>query len=462
MTASNDRISLPQWRYAPDAWRWVKRFDQRYARPILRLRSARILPNSMRARFLAMGIPDDILESTLEGIKSPQDWPDAWVETAQRFLGDYRRQISAKHTLEAAQARRLSALSYHSAQLFAGDDMRTVRTCRAAAASLFGQAQPFVYPNARRIMIPWRAYQLPAYLQTPPGIVGRIGLVAMLNGASMSKEESFAWAESFLRAGLAVLTLDSPGTGEATSVPNPDHNEDDILDGVFEMVRNERNLDPHQVSVVGVSLGGNLAVRAAAHDRRIMSTVAVTPPFDPARWIGHASPLLLQQFGDMLGDAAGDPYAAANRFSLFDAAAELKSPLLVFGAGRDLVVPPSESQLLASRAGALGSLVWYTSGGHCLYDSIPGWTSEAATWISSVAAARGMEMQTTGYADPLHVAELAREQLQMAGTMDDDFFDDEGSARLIEHDELDGDDVGSDARIITPAPPPEPPQNHAT
>ena len=77
MTASDDRISIPQWRLAPDAWRWVRRFDNRYARSVFRLTSARIMPQAMRSRFLAMGIPNDILETTLGSIKSPSDWPVA-------------------------------------------------------------------------------------------------------------------------------------------------------------------------------------------------------------------------------------------------------------------------------------------------------------------------------------------------------------------------------------------------
>jgi pimeloyl-ACP methyl ester carboxylesterase len=462
MTESHDQISIPQWRYAPDAWRWVARFDTRYARSVLRFRSARILPKSMQARFLAMGIPDDILESTLQGIKSPADWPNAWVETAQRFLGDYRRQISAKHLLEAAQARRLAALSYHSAQLFAANDERTIRTCRAAAASLFAQAQPYVYPNARRLLIPWRAHGLPGYLQSPADGSGRTGLVVMINGSSTSKEESFAWAESFLRAGLAVLSIDSPGAGEASAVPNPGHDEEDLLDGVFDTMQHDPNIDLSQVSVVGVSLGGNLAVRCAAYDRRIMAIVAVTPPYDPARWIGRASPLLLAQLGDLTDDEGDDPYEAAARFSLYDATSQLSVPLLVFGAGHDLVVPPTEAQLLAARAGALGSLVWYSTSGHCLYDSIPGWTAEAATWISSVAAGRALEMQTSGFADPVHIAAMARDQLQAAGKMDDDFFDDEGSARLLDPDDDALDDAGSFARMLPPKPQQEQTGDHAT
>ncbi len=462
MTDADDRISIPQGRYAPDAWRWVARFSDRHARSVLRLRSARVLPTSMRARFLAMDIPNDILDTTLASITSPDKWANAWIETAQRFLGDYRRQVSSKHLLEAAQARRLAALSYHAAQMFGTGDERTIRTCRAAAASLFAQAQPYVYPDARRLAIPWRAHRLPAYVQTPSGNSGRRGLVVMLGGASTSKEESFAWAESFLRAGMAVLSLDSPGTGEASGVPNPHADDDDVLDGVFEIMQNEPSVDLSQVSIVGVSLGGNLAVRCAAYDRRIMSTVAVTPPFDPARWIGRANPLLIQQLGSLMDTRAEDPYEASSRYSLYESVSRLKCPLLVFGAGHDLVVPPSEAQLLTVRGGALASLVWYPHSGHCLYDAIPTWTAEAATWISSVAAARALEYQTSGYADPLHIAEMARDQLRSAGTMDDEFWDDEGEARLIDPEEAAADDIGSFARVITPPTRSDSPPSHST
>jgi pimeloyl-ACP methyl ester carboxylesterase len=453
MSDSTGPVSLPTWRYAPDAWRWVKRFDERYASAVLRLRSAQVLPSGLRQRFLVMGIPEDVLEATLQSIRSTDQWSEAWVETAQRFLGDYRRQVSSKQLLEAAQSRRLAALAYHSAQIFGFGDERTIRTCRAAAASLFAQAQPYVFPNAQRLIIPWRAHELPAYLQMPAGVRDRVGLVVLLNGASTSKEESFGWADSFMRSGLAVLTIDAPGWGEASSVPNPDHDENDLLDGVFDVLRSWRSIDLSQVSAVGVSLGGNLAVRCAAYDRRIMSVVAVTPPFDPARWVSHASPLLVRQLGD-LATTSEDYWSAVDRLSVHDVVPLVNAPILVFGAARDVVVPPAEAQLLAARAGEVGTLVWYPQSGHCLYDVISSWTNEAATWISSVAAARAMEYQVSGVADPASVSALAREQLSASGMADDSFFDDEGSDRptMTVVDSFDEDDIGSYARVITPKP----------
>ncbi len=445
-----ERVSLPQWRYAPDAWRWVRRLDSRSARRVLRVRSARVLPAGMRARILALGIPADVLEPTLRSIRSPDRWADKWIETAQRYLGDYRRQASSKNPVEAAQARRLAALSYHVAQLLEFDDDRTVRMCRAAAASLFAQAQPFMYPQARKILVPWRSAELPAYVISPGPQTRPNGLVVLLNGASTSKEETFSWAGMFLRAGLTVLALDSPGTGEATSVRGRGYEDDDILDGVFDLLKQEPMIDSAQVSVVGVSLGGNQAIRCAAYDRRILCAVAVTPPYDPARWLHRASPFLLAQLDSLVDDPELDPWEQADLFSLHDVALDVQCPVLIFGGARDLVVPPSESELLAARLGALGTLAWYPSGGHCLYAELPSWTSEAATWVTSVAAAKGIEMQASGVADPELIAAMAREQLEESTALGEDPYgeEDEGSARLIDPDDHDPDDLGASARLI--------------
>lgn len=444
------RASVPQWRYAPDAWRWVRRLDRRQARTFLRARSARGLPHGMRDRFVLMGIPADTLVTTLSAIRSPDRWSDAWIETAQRYLGEYRRQVSSRNPLEAAQARRLSALCYHAAQTFVLDDERTVRSCRAAAATLFSQAQPILFPHVRRVAIPWRASTLPGYFLVPGKQTRAAGLVVILNGTSTSKEETFAWAPGFLRAGLAVLVMDSPGTGEATGLKVSPADADDVIDGVFEVFAGDPTIDLGQVSVVGVSLGGNQALRCAVRDRRILSVVAVTPPYDPARWLHRASPLLLGELGMVFGDDDRDPYEQAADLSLHDVAVDARCPVLVFGGGRDLVVPPTESQLLAARLGSLGTLSWYAGGGHCLYGHLREWTSDAATWIASVGAARAIEMQMNGHADPHLIAAMARDELSATDALEHEFFGEEDdAARVVDPEQNDLDDLGTSARIVT-------------
>lgn len=432
--------SFRQWRYERDAWRWVHRFNHRHANMVLRARSAKIVPASVRNRFVAMGLPDDIVDETLESIHKLEDWPVAWVETAQRYLGEFRRQTSSQQDIEGAKAQWLAALCYHSAQIVSSAaDKRTVLTCRAAAASLFAQAQPYVYPNTRKITIPWRTRTLPAYFQTPEPADRRSGLVVLLNGASTSKEETLSWASPFLQTGLAVLALDSPGTGEVSANEAYLPDQDDILNGVFDMLSEEPAIDMKQVFVTGISMGGNQAIRCAAYDRRIAGVVAVTPPYDPPRWLSRASPLLTQELSLMVGDAPENIPQIAAKFSLFDVVPLVRCPVLVFGAGRDVIVPSTEAQLLAYRLGAQASLVWYPKGGHCLYDHIRGWTSDAASWMSALSEViSGRDPRTA--MDAVAISATVRAVLEQTPQLfDEDPFgeyEESDGARLLDPDEI--------------------------
>jgi pimeloyl-ACP methyl ester carboxylesterase len=135
--------------------------------------------------------------------------------------------------------------------------------------------------------------------------------------------------------------------------------------------------------LLGFSLGGSVAVRSAALDRRIAACIAVTPPYEPRTWIRYVNPIVRQQ----LMQLARDPNwveELLDEFSLGEIVPKLRTPLLVFGAGRDLVVPPEESLHLSSAAGELATLVWYRRGSHGLYEHLDDWSNLAADWIVSM------------------------------------------------------------------------------
>lgn len=438
-----DPVTLRPWRYIPDAWRVARRVDVRYVDMVFRARSARVLPASARARFIEMGIPADVVADTLGRIRRANQWSAQWIETAQGFLGESRRQVSAMNVREAAQARQTAALCYHAAQIFEIFDRRTMIKSRAAAASLFTQTLPVLYPNVRHMWIPWRSSSLPALFQMPDPVVGPAGLVVILNGTSMSKEETLRWHDRFLDEGYAVMSLDSPGTGEASSIAGATSDQDDVLDGIFAIFENEPMIDLTRVIALGASLGGNQAVRAIAHDRRILAAVAVTPPYEPARWLDRANPLLIRELELMVDeDSIAETRDRVAEFSLEQAVDASRQPMLVFGGGRDILVPPNEAQLLAERAGERATFAWYSGGGHCLFEMIDKWTFEAATWIHAIGdVPRDRELAR----EPGRLAAIGQDALESSAyeprrpvTMSLDEPDFTEYARLLPDDERDG------------------------
>ncbi len=407
-SAPSSRVTPKSWRYEADAWRWMTRGGERYVNTSLRLRGGTVLPASLRARILAMGIPEEMVTESLREVRHLNDWSDVWIETAQRFLGDFRRQVSGNLRRDAAQARMVAGLCYHIAQFFPSPEPRTQEHCRATAASLVAQALPDLVPHARNVNIPWRNHELPGILVPGPDSPEPSALMVTFNGTSTIKEEIMRWCNPFEQLGIATLFLDPPGTGEARHLGpiSPDH--DDILNGVFEMLRSYPVVDPRKVGVLGVSIGGNLAIRTLAYDRRIAAAIAVTPPYDPARWIDHSSFMLESELREVLHVDESDQQLEelAGSFSLHDIAPSVRRPTLIVGGGRDLVVPPGESTLLASRLGRLSTLDWYPTAGHVLYDEIPAWTTDAAHWSPALQA-----NQSTRVDDPHGAAASYRDAL---------------------------------------------------
>lgn len=373
---------LRPWRRSAHAWRVGRRLTRRRLDLLLRARSAAGLPVE-RARFGAMDLPDDVVEAALRQVRALADWDAAWTRVAQGFLAEARRLAGEERVLAAATARRRAALSYHVAQLLAVADPKKTRALRASATTLFAQALPTLMPTVTRVEPAWRATTLPGYLIRTDRGPRPTPLAVLLNGAGTAKEETLLWAEPFLRHGIGVLALDWPGTGETAAAMRVTPDCDDLTDGVLSLAKDDPGLDERRVGLVGVSLGGAVAVRAAAFDRRIAAAVVVTPPHDAPRWLALANPVVVEHLAAMTGGSAGAEEMAAG-FALPDVVARLRCPLLVCGAARDVIVPPSEAPRLAAAVGELATLLWFPDGGHGLFGAIGEWTEDAARWLGAV------------------------------------------------------------------------------
>jgi alpha-beta hydrolase superfamily lysophospholipase len=365
-------------------WRLAPLAARRSVDVFIRLLGAGALPiGANRGRLATMGLPADVTEHALRRVRSVSDWDVAWTWAAQRFLGEGRAQRRVGQEDEAALSQQHASLAYHLAGMLVFDDPRKIRALRAAASSLYARSLPVLRPTVRRVEVPWRTTHLPGYLVLPENVSGPRPLVVILNGTSTSKEETLSWGGAFLDQGLAVLALDWPGSGESLLRVPPTPDCDDFMEGVITIVSGELAIDATRIGLVGFSLGGAVAALAAANDRRVGAIVAVTPPFDPRPWFARAQPLLRRHLATMAGGEEHLTRLTAG-FALPGIIERTRCPVLVFGAGRDLIVPPEEAIRFCVAAGERGTLHWYPDGRHGLYEDLSEWTLEAARWLNSV------------------------------------------------------------------------------
>lgn len=178
--------------------------------------------------------------------------------------------------------------------------------------------------------------------------------VLVLHGAGSQKESHFDFARAAVALGLGVLTFDQRGHGESGGQ----------LDGravadvvAMAAVLREALVPPGAVALRGSSMGGYLAILAAA-EARAEAVVAICPASAGGLRRG------LEQ-GAFSFDADRPALEALlDHSELEPAVAALSAPLLLLHAQGDEQVPVQQSRELAAACRAPGSRLIEVPGGH--------------------------------------------------------------------------------------------------
>ncbi|WP_433757682.1 alpha/beta fold hydrolase [Nocardia sp. CA-135398] len=203
-------------------------------------------------RFLQWIGPDALAEirAAAERINSYSDWITVFLELAQQAR---------------AEGRVLPAAYYDRAAEFfmPVDDPR-----RAPARRRFVDAMRDLY-QLYPVDVSYGASALPTYEVRPEGLSH--GVIVVCGGFDEYTEEIFPLLLTGARAGYRVIAFDGPGQGGALEdhgLPLTAAWEDPVA-----AVLDHYGLD--DVTLIGISLGGGLAIRAAAFEPRVRRVVAL-------------------------------------------------------------------------------------------------------------------------------------------------------------------------------------------
>jgi dienelactone hydrolase len=151
----------------------------------------------------------------------------------------------------------------------------------ATAVRAFREAATLLRrPRIELVEIPYEATSLPALLVHPdPELVGSRRAPAMVyfDGFDVTKEIQYGCGVADLAArGVGCLVVDGPGNGESIRFRNlPLIAETErYATPVYEYLASRHEFDPERIGVMGLSLGGYYAPRAASLEPRFACCVA--------------------------------------------------------------------------------------------------------------------------------------------------------------------------------------------
>jgi dipeptidyl aminopeptidase/acylaminoacyl peptidase len=134
-------------------------------------------------------------------------------------------------------------------------------------------------PQVHRVAIPYESTTLPGYFSpAPDSRTNPAPAIVLVNGLDSTKEHMYTsshWAELAAR-GISCLMLDQPGTGEALRLQGLTARVDAEAwaGAAYDWLAARADVDGARIGIVGWSLGGYFAPRAAAFERRFALVVA--------------------------------------------------------------------------------------------------------------------------------------------------------------------------------------------
>jgi pimeloyl-ACP methyl ester carboxylesterase len=332
-------------------------------------------------RMVTQGVDYNDFVRTTDRIERWDEWLDAWCETAELHLRLAGEAEEAGRRRTAGDAFVRAALCFHFAKYVWVVDGERNRAATIRARDALYAAHRLLDPTAERIEAALDGAAVIANLRRPPD-AGRPPLVILVPGLDSTKEEFFAFERVFLDRGLATLSLDGPGQGEAGfELPiRPDY--EVAVTAILDALAGRDDLDLERVGAAGVSLGGYYAPRAAAFEPRLRAVAAVSGPccfgelWDELPMLTRESFVHYSRSPD--NDAAR---TAAMKLDLGGVASDISQPLLVITGKLDRLIPWESTKRVADAAPD-STFVLYEEGNHVCNNVAYRYRPLLADWLA--------------------------------------------------------------------------------
>ena len=334
-------------------------------------------------RFTVNGVTVADFERVTGNVERWDDWCAAWVAAGAEHEQLGRDALAEGRTRSAGEHLAQAAVYHHFAKFVFVQDLEQMRAAHARAVACLDDALPHLDPPGRRIEMPFEDSRLVGILRLPHAEAPH-PVVVLIPGLDSTKEELRSTEATFLDRGLATLTVDGPGQGEAEYLMirgdwSP------VAEVLWQTIGGLPELDRSRLGIWGVSLGGYYAPRvAAALGDRATACVALAGPFNFGEcWPGL--PQLTRDTFRVRSGASTDEEARqiALTLGMADAAADLVAPLLIVFGRQDRLIPWEQAVRLRDAVTGPVELLMLEDGNHGCANVAPWHRPRTADWLAA-------------------------------------------------------------------------------
>jgi alpha-beta hydrolase superfamily lysophospholipase len=214
-------------------------------------------------------------------------WFTAWNAAADTVTKEADDRLGRGHRVSARDGYLRASNYYRSSEFFLHGNPRDPRIARAYRRSVdcYKACAALFDPPIEPVEIPYEGTTLPGYFHRADSSARPRTTVIMHSGFDGSAEEMhFGGARAAIERGYHALVFDGPGQF------GPLHREgltfrpdwEKVVTPVVDFALTLPGVDPKRIALMGVSLGGLLAPRAAAFEKRIAAVIANDGLYDYA------------------------------------------------------------------------------------------------------------------------------------------------------------------------------------
>jgi dienelactone hydrolase len=334
-------------------------------------------------RFVASGVPLTDFQEVVAGIPSWDGWCAAWCARAAIHEELGRSALAGGCNLSAGEHLTRAALCYHFGKFMFVNDMAQMKAAHAKTVECRILALPWLRPPGERVAIPYFDHTLYGILRRPPGAV-RPPVAILCAGLDSTKEEFDVYENVYLARGMATLAFDGPGQGEA-EYEIPIRGDFEVpVKAVVDFIATRADLDADRIGIIGVSLGGYYAPRAAAFEKRIKACVSLSGPFSWLETFDKRNELSREAFrARSHSKTLEEAREVAKTLTLEGVARNITCPLYVVGGELDHLTPPHNAQRIAAEASGPTVLNIVKGGNHVVNNRRYMYQTQTADWLAA-------------------------------------------------------------------------------